>query len=109
MKLKYFTFVVSFCFVIYSNAQNNQNDSKKHCDIACSSVKNQGNTGTCWSFAGCSFLESEIFRIQYRWIDLSEMYIFRQLLKEKAFNYIYRQGKAQFGEGGLNEDVLYAA
>jgi bleomycin hydrolase len=37
------------------------------------------------------------------------MYIFRQLLKEKAFNYIYRQGKAQFGEGGLNEDVLYAA
>jgi len=69
-------------------------------------VISQGNTGTCWSFSGTSFLESEIYRISGKWIDLSELYTVRKIYPEKAKNYIHRQGKAQFSQGGLAHDVL---
>lgn len=77
-------------------------------DLACTPVENQGNTGTCWSYSSSSFLESEIYRIKGHYIDLSEMYSVRFTYPKKAFNYIQRQGKAQFSEGGLNHDVLDA-
>lgn len=75
-------------------------------NLECSSVKNQGNTGTCWSFSTSSFLESEIKRITNKDIDLSEMYTVRNTYPKKAWNYVMRQGKAQFSEGGLAHDVL---
>jgi len=77
-------------------------------DIEASAVKSQGNTGTCWSFSTSSFLESEIFRESGEMIDLSEMYIVRQTYPIKAWNYVMRQGKIQFSEGGLAHDVINA-
>ena len=77
-------------------------------DINCSNVKSQGNTGTCWSFSTTSFLESEVRRLSGKSIDLSEMYTVRNTYPEKAWNYVMRQGKAQFSEGGLAHDVLNA-
>lgn len=71
-------------------------------------VLSQGNTGTCWSFSTTSFLESEVKRITGKTIDLSEMYIVKNTYPAKAYNYVYRQGKAQFSEGGLGHDVLNA-
>ncbi len=78
-------------------------------EINCTPVVSQGKTGTCWSFSSTSFLESEIMRITGKTIDLSEMYSVRQTYPKKAFNYVMRQGKAQFGEGGLNHDVINSA
>lgn len=75
-------------------------------EIACTPVLSQGNTGTCWSFSTSSFLESEIIRITGKSIDLSEMYTVRNTYPTKAENYVYRQGKAQFSEGGLAHDVI---
>ncbi len=75
-------------------------------DIDASNVKSQGNTGTCWSFSSTSFIESEIFRITGEKIDISEMYNVRQTYPAKAYNYVMRQGIAQFSEGGLAHDVL---
>lgn len=69
-------------------------------------VISQGITGTCWSFSSTSFLESEIMRITGKKIDLSEMYQVRNTYPAKAENFIMRQGKAQFGEGGLAHDVI---
>ena len=44
-----------------------------------SSVKNQQSTGTCWSFSGISFLESEMLRMGKKNIpDLSPMYVTKQ-------------------------------
>lgn len=78
-------------------------------DLECEPVISQGQTGTCWSFSSTSFLESEIYRINRKHIDLSEMYNVRHTYPKKAWNYIMRQGNAQFGEGGLNHDVINSA
>lgn len=78
-------------------------------EVPCLPVISQDNTGTCWSFSSTSFLESEILRITGKSIDLSEMYSVRQTYPKKALNYVMRQGKAQFGEGGLNHDVINSA
>lgn len=72
----------------------------------CTSVKNQSNTGTCWSFATCSFLESELKRIGKGDLDLSEMFIVRNIYKDKAYNYVMRQGNAAFGQGSLSHDFV---
>jgi len=75
-------------------------------DLDCSEVKSQGNTGTCWSYSTSSFLESEIKRITAMDVDLSEMYTVRNTYPKKAWNYVMRQGKAQYSQGGLAHDVL---
>ena len=78
-------------------------------DIDAEPVISQGNTGTCWSFSSTSFLEAEIIRTTGKKIDLSEMYNVRHTYPKKAWNFVMRQGKAQFGEGGLNHDVINSA
>ena len=75
-------------------------------DLEATDVISQGNTGTCWSFSASSFLESEIMRITGKNIDISEMYTVRNTYPVKAENYIMRQGKAQFSQGGLAHDVI---
>ena len=75
-------------------------------DLEATPVISQGRTGTCWSFSSTSFLESEILRLTGKQIDLSEMYTVRHTYPKKAENYVMRQGKAQFSEGGLAHDVL---
>jgi bleomycin hydrolase len=72
------------------------------------SVKNQAMTGTCWCFATTSLVESEEIRKDKNEIDLSEMFTVRNIYIEKAKNYILRNGKAQFGEGGLGHDEIRA-
>ena len=75
-------------------------------DIEASAVKNQGNTGTCWSFSASSFLESEIYRNSGEMIDISEMFNVKNTYEAKAWAYVMRQGKIQFSEGGLAHDVM---
>lgn len=75
-------------------------------DLEATPVISQGNSGTCWSFSSTSFLESEIIRLTGVQIDLSEMYTVRNTYPKKAENYVMRQGRAQFGEGGLAHDVI---
>jgi bleomycin hydrolase len=78
-------------------------------DIDALPVISQGQTGTCWSYSSTSFLEAEILRITGKRMDLSEMYNVKYTYLDKAENYVMRQGKAQFGEGGLNHDVINSA
>ncbi len=69
-------------------------------------VPSQGNTGTCWSFSGISFLESEALRIgKVKNINLSEMYVVRFAYLEKAYRYILTDGKINFGQGSWFHDV----
>ena len=75
-------------------------------DIETTPVISQGRTGTCWSFSTSSFIESEIIRLTGKNVNISEMYNVRNTYPVKADNYVMRQGKAQFSEGGLAHDVF---
>jgi len=46
-------------------------------DYPATVVKDQNRSGTCWAFAGISFVESEILKTKGDTFDLSEMYIVR--------------------------------
>lgn len=98
-------FALSTSVICYSQKYDFQTVT----EVPCLPVISQDNTGTCWSFSSTSFLESEILRITGKPIDLSEMFSVRQTYPKKALNYVMRQGKAQFGEGGLNHDVINSA
>ncbi len=69
-------------------------------------VKNQQRTGTCWSFATTSFIESELLRKNQGEYNLSEMYFVRNAYESKASRYVRFHGKAQFGQGGQAHDVM---
>lgn len=71
-------------------------------------VKSQDRTGTCWCFAGASFLESELIRQGQGQHNLSEMFVVKNVYKDKAMNYVLRSGKANFGQGALAHDFINA-
>lgn len=71
-------------------------------------VKDQGMTGTCWSFATLGLLESEAYKNGYENLNISEMFIVRNIYLEKARNYILRQGTSRFEEGAMGHDVTTA-
>lgn len=74
--------------------------------IPATSVKHQGETGTCWCFATLSFIESELLRMGKDSLDLSEMFVVRHLWPDKARNYIRLHGRTVFSCGSLAHDAL---
>ncbi len=77
--------------------------------VECTDVKSQDKTGTCWSFATASFLESEMIRKGKGTHDLSEMFVVGNIYRDKAKNYVLRQGKANFSQGSLSHDLIRVA
>ena len=72
-----------------------------------SPVQDQAMTGTCWSFSGSSFLDSEVYRLTGKHVLLSPLYNVAQSYKDKARDYVRYQGNLNFGQGGAFGDVLY--
>jgi bleomycin hydrolase len=68
-------------------------------------VKNQYRSGTCWSYSGIAFLESELLKNGKGEHDLSEAFIIRQAYLEKAQQYVRWHGEKNFGPGGATHDV----
>ena len=75
-------------------------------ELPATSVKNQANSGTCWSFATVSFLESELLRKGAGEYDLSEIFFVHAAYPVKAERYVRLQGHNNFGGGGQAHDVL---
>ena len=76
-------------------------------EIPHTSVKNQFRSGTCWSFAGMSFFESEMLRMGKPEVELSQMYPVNMCYRDKAIKYVRMQGNTNFGSGGVLYDDLY--
>jgi len=102
------TSIVTSLILCFSLSLSGQYDFTIVQQVENTEIKSQGQTGTCWSFASISFLESEVLRTKGENIDLSEMYIVRDVYNDKARNYILRQGNANFSEGSLAHDMLNA-
>lgn len=75
-------------------------------NLANTSVKDQGSSGTCWSYSGNSFLESEMIRMGREPIEISQIYTVYYTYLEKAKNFARLHGKQAQGEGGQLHDVL---
>jgi len=75
-------------------------------DLACTPVKNQNASSTCWCFSGISMLESELLRVGKKPFDLSEMFIVRHTYEKKAQMYARMHGSSSFSGGGEYGDLL---
>jgi len=78
-------------------------------EMACTPVKNQNSTSTCWCFSGISMFESELLRMGKKEYDLSEMYIVRYTYEKKAKMYARMHGSSNFAGGGEYGDLITAA
>jgi len=108
--IQFSAFFVLISFNISGFAQvETKSDSlfTKIYDIPTTSVKDQFRSGTCWSFSGLSFIESEMLRMGNDSINLSEMFVVRNCYADKAQKYVRLHGSLNFGSGGVFEDILY--
>ncbi|MCF8365219.1 MAG: C1 family peptidase [Bacteroidales bacterium] len=69
-------------------------------------VKDQHHSGTCWSFAGTSFLEAEVMRLGGPELNLSEMWSVRNAYEHRADSYVQLHGAFNFGPGGEPHQVM---
>ncbi len=100
-------FIMLFLFAapLFSQADGPYDFTVTH-EISHTPVKSQGRTGTCWSYATVSFIESEAIRLGAPEIDLSEMFIVRYTYPYKAESYVRLHGDATFGQGSLSHDAM---
>ncbi|WP_125723125.1 C1 family peptidase [Flavobacterium ustbae] len=75
-------------------------------NLGTTSVKNQGSSGTCWSYASNSFLESEMIRLGKQPVELSQIYSARNVYVDKGENYVRMHGAITLGDGGALHDVI---
>ena len=91
------------------NASENSKDAFKFTDVINlenTSIKNQGSSGTCWSYSGNSFIESEMIRMGKKPVELSQIYSARNAYVEKGRIYVRMHGAVTLGDGGAFHDVM---
>lgn len=77
-------------------------------DVEHTEVRDQHRTGTCWAFASMGMIEAEVIRLGSKPVDLSEMWIVRNIYFEKVVKYVRMHGKINFGQGGNGHDTFLA-
>lgn len=76
-------------------------------ELGRSSIKDQANSGTCWSYSGQGFIEEELIRIGKPQYDLSEMFVVSHSYRDKARKFVRLHGFLNYEQGGSFYDVLY--
>ena len=73
------------------------------------SIKNQKNSGTCWSYSSLAFLESEVLKKHPEMtdIDLCESFLVSKTYTDRADRNVRTHGDASFTEGGSFYDAIY--
>lgn len=102
--------VVSFAYTGYG--ENDPEREKKDpwgfvdvIELPATPVEDQNRTGTCWSFSGLSFLQSEMIRLGKPEVNLSEMFVVWHAYAEKAKKHVRVHGNLNFSAGGAFHDV----
>lgn len=98
---------------LINSLKNNASDNSKDgftftevINLGRTSIKDQGSSGTCWSYSGNSFLESEMIRMGKDPVEISSIFTARNTYIEKAKNYVRLHGNQAQGDGGQLHDVL---
>ncbi|PHK24319.1 aminopeptidase [Nostoc linckia z16] len=98
---------------LVNSLKNNQSANSKESfqftdvvNIENTPVKNQGSSGTCWSYSANSFLESEMIRMGKKPVEISQIYTARNAYIEKGKNYVRMHGAISLGDGGALHDVI---
>lgn len=73
------------------------------------SIKNQNNSGTCWSYSSLSFLESEVLKKHpdMKDIDLCESFLVSKTYTDRADRTVRTHGDASFSQGGSFYDAIF--
>lgn len=105
--------LIFFAIILFPFLVNAQGRKKKEAyefkmvkEIKTTPVKNQASTGTCWSFATTSFVETELIRMGKGEHILSPIFNVYHSYLPKAINYVRYSGGATFGMGGQAHDVM---
>ena len=91
---------------------NQSENSKDHftftdvINLENTSIKDQGSSGTCWSYSGNSFIESEMIRMGKKPVELAQIFTARNAYIEKGKMYVKMHGAVTLGEGGAFHDVM---
>ena len=64
--------------------------------VQSTALKDQQSTGTCWSFASTSFIETEAMRLGNEAVSISPIYYVTPTYLAKAENYITQNGNSYF-------------
>jgi aminopeptidase C len=75
--------------------------------LGITSVKDQANSGTCWSFSSIGFFESELLRLGKGEHDLAEMFVVHKTMEDRAKAAVRLHGDIEFAQGGSFYDVVY--
>lgn len=89
-----------------SDSAKKKFEFKEKINLETTSVKNQGKSGTCWSYSTNSFLESEMIRMGRTPVDLAEIFTARNVYTERADAYVRMHGEFSYGDGGACHDVI---
>lgn len=76
---------------------------------AVTSIKNQNNSGTCWSYSALAFLESEVLKKDpsKKDIDLCESFLVSKTYTDRADRNVRTHGDASFSQGGSFYDAIF--
>ena len=111
MKLRFIFTVLIAVFTLSVFAENDKKAEEKgyvfedEISLPATPVKDQYRSGTCWSFSGLSFLESEMMRLGKPEVDLSEMFVVWHTYSVKAQKHVRVHGNLNFSAGGAFHDV----
>ena len=98
------------CSAVFAQEEKKEDEGYKFDTvkvIPVTSVKDQNNAGTCWSYSGLAFLEAELLRMGKGEYDLSEMYVVEKTYNDRAMAAVRTHGDVSFSQGGAFNDVIY--
>ncbi len=98
-----------FITILLLNLQLYSQDKKQFTiihNIKSSPLKDQQSSGTCWSFATTSFLETEAIRLGKPSVSLSPMFYVQPAYIGKSKKFIETKGKSWLDAGDLTFSVL---
>lgn len=82
------------------------NDTALYTRLWHASAVSQGNTGTCWAFGSVAMIESELYRIYGKKVNLSEMFIVYYDYLERAKDFVETKGETYFEEGSESNALV---